>query len=91
VFAEKPHCGSKMVGGAAQKGVALAQFQLGNLYVIGTDVPQDYVTAHMLFNIAGSRGLTKGAKNRTSVAKLMNDRQIAEAQGLARNWRTESK
>jgi hypothetical protein len=75
---------------AAEKGVALAQFQLGNLYVVGTGVPQDYVTAHMLFNLAGSRGLSEGIKNRKSVAKLMNDAQIAEAQGLARNWRAKS-
>jgi len=37
----------------AEQGFAGAQFFLGMMYVVGQDVPQDYVTAHMWFDGGG--------------------------------------
>ena len=56
----------------------------------GQGVPQDYVQAHMWFNLAAS--LSTGGlrdnivKNRDRAADVMNPTQIAEAQRLARAW-----
>ncbi len=40
---------------AADKGLFVAQFLLGEMYENGQGVPQDYVQAHMWFNLAASR------------------------------------
>jgi TPR repeat protein len=53
-------------------------------YDKGHGVPQDYVYAHMWFNIAASSGHEKASKNRDIVAKRMTPSQIQEAQTLAR-------
>ena len=69
----------------AEQGDASPQFNLGLMYVMGTGVIQDYVRAHMWWNIAASSGNSKEAsKNRDIVAKRMIPAQIAEAQELAR-------
>jgi len=48
------------------------------MYKLGRGVAQDYVMAHMYFNIAGTgRGL---------IEEKMTPSQIAEAQKLAREW-----
>ena len=57
------------------------------MYSRGEGVPQDYVQAHMLFNLAASAGLPSGLKNRDTVAKKMTPAQVAEAQKLAREWK----
>ena len=58
----------------------------------GRGVPQDYVQAHMWFNLAASRTLPGkdrdfSVKNRDIVAGLMTPAQISEAQKLAREWK----
>ena len=63
-----------------------AQCNLGVMYYNGEGVPQDYVQAHMWFNLAASKGDENGRKNRDIVAKKMTPTQIAEAQRLAREW-----
>ena len=51
----------------------------------GKGVVQDYIRAHMWFNIAASSGESKKAsKNRDIVAKRMTTSQIETAQELAR-------
>ena len=37
---------------AAEQGFAMAQNNLGLMYALGQDVPQNYVFAHMWLNIA---------------------------------------
>ena len=69
---------------AAAKGVALAQFNLGAMYDNGHGVAQDYVRAHMWYNISASNGVD--AKNRDLIAKEMTPAQLEEAQKLAREW-----
>ncbi len=77
---------------AAEKGYAPAQYNLGVMYHTGQGVPQDYVQAHMWYNLAAAglppgEGRDSAAKNRDIVAKLMTPAQLAEAQRLAREWR----
>ncbi len=71
----------------AEQGDASAQNNLALMYGDGQGVTQDYVQAHMWFNLAGARGDKEAAKNRDIVAKLMTPAQIAEAQRLAGKWR----
>jgi len=56
------------------------------MYSNGWGVPQDYVQAHMWWNLAAAKGNEIGRKNRDIVAKKMTPGQIAEAQRLAREW-----
>ncbi len=76
---------------AADQGYAWAQNNLGNMYELGQGVPQDYVEAHKLFNLAAasvSSGDTRerAVKNRDRVAGMMTPAQIAEAQKRAGEW-----
>ena len=69
----------------------LGQNVLGAVYAIGRGVPQDFIQAHMWFNLAASRfppgeARDKAAKARDVLATLMTPAQIAEAQRLAREW-----
>ena len=72
----------------------MAQFKLGVAYGIGQGVPQNYVLAHMWFNLAASR-LEHSSEmretaigNRNKIASKMTPAQIAEAQKLAREWKS---
>ncbi len=76
----------------AEQGDTSGQSQLGFMYRNGEGVPQDYVQAHMWFNLAASRtspgeGRGKAVKNRDIIAKMMTPAQISEAQKLAREWK----
>ena len=76
----------------AERGHADAQYSLGVMYSQGRGVPQDYVQAHMWFNLAASRllpgeGFNAAIQERNLVAELMTPAQIAEAQKLLREWR----
>jgi len=70
----------------ASAGDASAQNNLGRMYDNGQGVVQDYISAHMWFNIAAASGGKKAKENRDIVAKRMTPDQIAEAQKLAREW-----
>ena len=48
---------------------------------------QDYVLAHMWYNLAAAQDAGVAAKNRDRVAAKMTPAQIAEAQRLAREWK----
>ncbi len=77
---------------AAEQGHATAQYNLGVMYGNGRGVTQDYVHAHMWFNLAASRyppgeDRDQAVENRDIVAKRMSPAQISEAQKLAREWR----
>jgi len=56
------------------------------MYATGRGVPQDYVSAHMWFNLAATQGNKKALKARDAYASLMTRDQIAEAQRMAREW-----
>jgi len=69
---------------SAEQGHALAQTNLGVLYVRGFGVQQDKVLAHMWFNLGAANGNEFGAENRESIAKEMTSQEIEKAQALAR-------
>ena len=80
---------------AAGRGIASAQGSLGELYRDGMGVPQDYVLAHMWFNLAASQSTgedyDKYSAERDNVASKMTAGQFAEAQRLAREWKPVTK
>lgn len=71
---------------AADLGRVDAQFQLGLIYSMGDESPEDLVRAHMWLNLAAFRGLEEAKNLRQDLANQMTAAQIAEAQRLAREW-----
>lgn len=63
-------------------------FELGMMYCLGRDVPQDYVTAHKWFNLAALKGNEDARLYRRELAQEMTPAQVAEAQRQARAWIT---
>ena len=62
-------------------------FRLGLLYSTGQGgAPLDYVSAHMLFNLAAMRGSVEAKVYRKELADEMASDQVAEAQRQARQW-----
>ena len=72
---------------AANAGDRRAMLALGRLHLKGLGAPQDYVLAHMWFNLAASRGEMAALKEREGVAAKMTPQQLAAAQERAREWR----
>ena len=71
---------------AANAGDAKAMLALGRLYRQGLGAPQDYIKAHMWFNLAAGRGEAEAVTERDALAGRMAPEQIAEAQKLAAAW-----
>jgi TPR repeat protein len=69
-----------------QSEIVLALYSLGEFYANGQGVPQDYVQAHMWYNLAAGQNVERAAKAREDLAKSMTSEQIAEAERLAREW-----
>ena len=62
-------------------------FRLGLLYSTGQGgAPLDYVSAHMLFNLAAMRGSMEAKVYRKELSQEMDPGDVAEAQKAARNW-----
>jgi len=76
---------------AAAQGNATTQYNLGLMYANGQGVPQDFVQAHMWYNLAAAKGYKNARKVRDNLAKQMTPAQIAEAQKLAREWKPKGK
>ena len=72
---------------AAMQGEPNAQLALGRLHLNGVGVPQNYVQAHVWFNLAAARGQSQAAKQRDDLGAKMTAEQLAEAQKLATAWR----
>ena len=61
--------------------------KMGLLYSTGQGgAPLDYVSAHMLFNLAAMRGCEEAKTYRREISQEMDRDTIAEAQRAARNW-----
>ena len=71
----------------ADRGNADAQFMLGYMYASGKGVLQDYIQAHLWFNLAAAQGKDRAVEAREKIAGLMTPQQVAEAQRLAREWK----
>ena len=72
---------------AAQSGDPRAMLALGRLHVQGLGTLQDYVQAHLWFNLAASRGEAAALQEREAIAAKMTPEQVARAQQLAAAWR----
>ncbi len=62
------------------------------MYAKGTGVIQDYVLAHMWFNLAAARLPPDETRNLLVITRDLTERhmtpdQVAEAQRLARQWK----
>jgi len=65
-------------------------FRLGLLYSTGQGgAPRDYVSAHMLFNLAAMRGSEEAKAYRRELSQEMDPADVAEAQRAARRWLAE--
>ncbi len=61
--------------------------KMGLLYSTGQGgAPLDYVSAHMLFNLAAMRGSEEAKSYRRELSQEMDRESVAEAQRAARNW-----
>ncbi|MCY1648431.1 sel1 repeat family protein [Caulobacter sp. SL161] len=62
-------------------------FRMGLLYSTGQGgAPLDYVSAHMLFNLAAMRGSIEAKVYRKELSQEMASEEVAEAQRQAREW-----
>ncbi|MDO9471772.1 MAG: sel1 repeat family protein [Caulobacter sp.] len=62
-------------------------FRMGLLYSTGQGgAPLDYVSAHMLFNLAAMRGSLEAKVYRKELSGEMDPADVAEAQRQARQW-----
>jgi len=62
-------------------------FRMGLLYSTGQGgAPLDYVSAHMLFNLAAMRGSLEAKVYRKEISQEMDAMEVAEAQRAAREW-----
>lgn len=68
----------------AEQGVATVQFSLGVMYDNGEGVPEDFVRAHMWFNLAAANGDTTAKENKDLIAQILTPADLATAQRLAR-------
>ena len=65
-------------------------FRMGLLYSTGQGgAPLDYVSAHMLFNLAAMRGSQEAKIYRKELSREMDPADVAEAQRQARQWLAE--
>jgi hypothetical protein len=75
----------RLIRPLANQGEAIAQNSLGVAYGGGQGVPQEFIQAHMWFNLSAAQGNQDAVINRDLVA--MTPAQIAEAQKLASEWK----
>ena len=70
---------------AAEPGDAQAQFNLGVMYAPRQGVPQDFIRAHMGYNVAAVAWDSDDAReHRDNVASRMTAAQIGKAQKMER-------
>ncbi len=70
----------------ADAGEAKSMLALGRLYLQGLGVPQNYIQAHMWFNLAASRGEDAAMAERDALAAKLTPEALTEAQNLALAW-----
>jgi len=76
--------GKQGQGQAAAQGDTSAQFNLANMLRLGQGVAQDFIRAHMWYNLAAVSGNKNAVELRDLTAARMTPQQIAQAQQLAR-------
>lgn len=78
---------AKLWRAAADEGDAKSQLRLGQMYRDGDGVPQDFVRAHLWFNLANAAGKAEAGALRDALSRRMTRDQMAEAQRLASAWK----
>lgn len=73
---------------AADQRIGEAQFNLGNMYEKGLGVEPDDIQAHFWFNLAREFKFSGAKKRRRRVADRMDDREIALAELMLRQWKS---
>lgn len=85
---------------AAEQGQAQAQTKLGLMLAAGGDiddpkpdqnVPQDYVSAYMWLDVAAAAGEVRAGEERDLLASKMTTEQLAEAQQLVNEYKSNGK
>jgi peptidoglycan hydrolase-like protein with peptidoglycan-binding domain len=71
---------------SANAGDAASQYMMGEMYAQGNGVAQNYVKAHMWYNMAASWGHDRANQARARMESRMTSTQIAEAQAMAEKW-----
>ena len=71
---------------AAEQGDDEARHGLGVMYKEGQSVSRDYVQAYMWLDLAAKKGHEEAKEDRAVVRGKLTKDQIAEAEGLAREW-----
>lgn len=74
-------------GALAEAGDYHAQYMLGRLYARGSGVAQDFVQAHLWYNLAASRGHSHAAQARDALERTMRARHLSEARRLFSQWK----
>lgn len=70
----------------AETGDADSQYLLGQINENGLGVPQNFLRAHVWYNLAAARGHEAAARARDALAKRMAPDQVARAQTRASEW-----
>ena len=70
----------------AGKGSSISQYFLGVMCYRGIGALQDFLRAHMWFNISASHGHRKARKYLDQLTRSLSREQVAEAQQMARHW-----
>ena len=73
---------------AADQGDAKAQANLGVLYANGLGVPTDLILSCMSLDLAAAQGSEDARSARDKLVSHLTPEQIAEAQRMARDWRS---
>jgi TPR repeat protein len=75
---------------AAQQGHRKSQYRLGGFYGEGHDpVARDPVQAYLWYELAADQGLPEASKDRAALARTMTRQQVARAEKLAIEWRSD--
>ncbi len=64
----------------------MAQNNLGAMYAEDRGVTQDFLRAHMWFDLSAAQVYEGAARNRDHVAKRMTSADVSMAERLAREW-----
>ncbi len=74
---------------SARQGDPASQYMLGQLYQEGLGVRQDYVQAHMWYDLAAAKGQDRALEAMRTLERYMTSSQIADARTMATRWASE--
>ncbi|HEY5106650.1 MAG TPA: sel1 repeat family protein [Caulobacteraceae bacterium] len=87
MFAQASHEAEARLPLPGEQSTGDELFRLGLLYSTGQGgAPLDYISAHMLFNLAAMRGSIEAKVYRRELSGEMDPADVAEAQRAARQW-----